>query len=126
MKAYLVGIASAVVGAIALAFLVATTGHDWIGYSVESRIVVGGIFGVVVGSIAGLPRLLKPVSFSSPAATIGSAMVAAFVLWLAECLLMPGTNAGLSLYHGAITLLIGGWVGAWMAGGTKAFAKQLG
>jgi hypothetical protein len=120
MKNYLAGIICGALGAIAFAFLVATlTGHDWIGYSMESRFVVGGIFGGGVAALAGLPRLFNRARFGSFIATVLSAAIVGWLAWAAECYFMPGSNAGFSLYYAVTTGIIGAWIGASMWLGTR-------
>lgn len=116
MKNYLAGAAFAALGTIALAFVsAAITGHDWIGNSVQSRFLVGGIFGLLVGVLAGLPRLVTQQRFGSTySQTVAATTLTTVGLWAGECLFLPGTNAGFSLFHALAVALVGAWIGSCM------------
>jgi hypothetical protein len=101
------------------------TGRDFIGYSLESRIVIRAIFGVIVAGLAGLPRLFNLQFFSDCIGMVFSGAVVAFGLWVAECFLLPGTNAGFDLYHAVISLGIGSWIGLGMHIGTAWVPRRI-
>jgi len=97
------------------------TGVNHIGYNNDTRIIAGTVGGAIVAFLASC--LAAPFGqIRSASQSIGFSIAAGLLAWDAECLLLPGTNAGFTLKAAISMTLIGAVIGAMVHGLWQLFA----